>query len=68
MKFSVADNIFNGIINKVPFFHSKDSMFLAYFMTMLEPLELMVNKFSNKYFSKVILYIKKVNKQTWYIS
>lgn len=42
MKFSVADNIFNGIIHKVPFFHSKDSMFLAYFMTMLEPLELMV--------------------------
>jgi hypothetical protein len=40
LKYMIADNMFHGIISKVPFFRRKDSMFLAYFLTMLEPLEL----------------------------
>ena len=43
MKICVADNLFKGIIHKVPFFerYSEETMFLNECMTMLEPLLLM---------------------------
>ena len=62
MKICVADNLFKGIIHKVPFFerYSGETMFLNECMIMLEPL-LLINIICKKkiYFIHIILILFK---------